>query len=169
MKYPAALVVCLAAHAALAQVDPVVRMEVEPSSVRVGEALSLRVTVLVPTFFLRPPVYPDFEVANAITRLPPDSSYATSERVGRESWSGIVRRYRIYPLAAANYRIDGATMRVTYSDPGGLPVVRDVAVPAVSFRSAPRTSTPMSPAAPSSCRWTWRATTASLRWATRSF
>ena len=117
-----------------AQVDPVVRVQVEAAEVRVGEALSLRVTVLVPTFFPRPPVYPDFEVANAITRLPPDSSFPTSERIDGESWSGIVREYRIYPLAAATYRIDGETMRVTYANPGAEPVVRDVTVPGFTFQ-----------------------------------
>lgn len=127
------LVAQLLARPVLAQADPVVRVELEPSSVRVGEALSLRVTVLVPTYFPRPPVYPDFEVANAITRLPPDSSYPTSERVDGESWSGIVREYRIYPLAAASYRMEGATIRVTYANPGADPVVRDVPVPALAF------------------------------------
>jgi hypothetical protein len=122
------------ALAAGAQVDPVVRVAVTPETVRVGEALSLRVTVLVPTWFPRPPVYPDFELVNAITRLPPDSSFPTSERIDGESWSGIVREYRVYPLAAAGYRIDGASVRVTYANPGAGPVVRDVALPPVVFR-----------------------------------
>lgn len=134
MKYGVALVLAMAAQTAVAQVDPVVRMQVEPPSVRLGEALSLTVTVLVPTYFPRPPVFPDFELANAITRLPPDSSYPTSERIDGESWSGIVREYRIFPLAAATYRIEGTTMRVTYADPGAEPIVRDVAVPDVAFR-----------------------------------
>jgi hypothetical protein len=128
------MVLLLAAPSVFAQVDPVLRVQVEPRSVRVGEALSLRVTVLVPTYFARPPVYPDFEVANAITRLPPDSSYPTSDRIAGESWSGIVREYRIFPLAAADYRIRGATMRVAYANPGAASVVRDVPVPDIVFR-----------------------------------
>jgi hypothetical protein len=128
------MVLLLAAPSVFAQVDPVLRVQVEPPSVRVGEALSLRVTVLVPTYFARPPVYPDFEVANAITRLPPDSSYPTSDRIEGENWSGIVREYRIFPLAAADYRIQGATMRVAYANPGAAPVVREVPVPDVVFR-----------------------------------
>ncbi|MEQ8262808.1 BatD family protein [Pseudohaliea sp.] len=134
MSRPLALLVLLCASPLAAQVDPIVRLEVRPDAVRVGEALALRVTVLVPTWFPRPPLYPDFEVANAITRLPPDSSYPTSERIDGESWSGIVREYRIYPLAAGSYRIDGASMRVTYASPGAEPLVRDVALPPVVFR-----------------------------------
>ena len=129
------LALLLVALAADAQVEPVVRLAAEPASVRVGEALSLRVTVLVPTWFPRPPVYPDFEVANAITRLPPDSSFPTSERIDGESWSGIIREYKVYPLAAASYRIDGGSVRVTYASPGADPVVREVSLPPVAFRA----------------------------------
>lgn len=134
MRVLALLALLTLALNAGAQVDPVVRLAVAPDSVRVGEALSLRVTVLVPTWFPRPPVYPDFEVANVITRLPPDSAFPVSERIDGESWSGITREYQLYPLAAASYRIDGSRMRVTYANPGSEPVVRDVALPPVVFR-----------------------------------
>ncbi len=134
MRRLLSLSLLLWALAAGAQVDPLVRVAVTPETVRVGEALSLRVTVLVPTWFPRPPVYPDFELVNAITRLPADSSFPTSERIDGESWSGIVREYQVYPLAAAGYRIEGATVRVTYADPGADPIVRDVALPPVFFR-----------------------------------
>jgi hypothetical protein len=62
----------------LAQVQPVVEVTVKPETVRVGEALELQVTVLVPTWFAQPPHYPDFELANTVTQRPPDSSYPTS-------------------------------------------------------------------------------------------
>ena len=61
---------------------PVVRVSVAPEVVRVGEAAELTITVLVPTWFPKPPVYPSFELPNAMTQLPADSSYPTSERVG---------------------------------------------------------------------------------------
>ena len=114
---------------------PIVRVAVEPTVTPVGEPLDLTVTVLVPTWFPGPPVYPSFELANAVTRLPPDSSYPTSERVGGETWSGIVRTYRVYPLLGATYRLSGQTMRVTYADPDTRqPVTQDVAVPEIEFR-----------------------------------
>jgi hypothetical protein len=109
-------------------------VEVSPSEVTVGESAELRVTVLAPTWFPRPPVFPNFEVANAITRLPPDSSYPTSERVGRDTWSGIVRNYRIYPLSAATYRLDGLTMNVAWANPGSEANVAEIAVPEIVLR-----------------------------------
>jgi hypothetical protein len=130
----AALLALLVFTASNAQEEPIVRAEITPAEINVGEPARLRITVLVPTWFPRPPVFPSFELSNAITRLPPDSSFPTSERVGADTWSGIVRNYRIYPMIGASYRIDGLAMRVTYANPGSDPVVADVAIPAVEFR-----------------------------------
>ena len=104
------LLVCMATTAAAQVQQPVVRLEATPEQVRVGEPVQLRVTVLVPTWFAKPPVFPTFELANAVTRLPPDSSYPTSESINNETWSGIVRNYRIYPLSAAAYSLRGLNM-----------------------------------------------------------
>ena len=134
MKWSASLVLCLLSAFAWAQEQPLVRVEVSPPEVTVGESAELRITVLVPTWFPRPPVFPNFEVANAITRLPPDSSYPTSERIGRDTWSGIVRNYRIYPLSAATYRLDGLTMNVTWANPGAEAAVVEIAVPEIVLR-----------------------------------
>ena len=116
--------------------EPIVRVTATPEEVPVGEPVALRVTVLAPTWFPRPPVYPAFELTNTITRLPPNSSYPTNERVGGESWSGIVRTYQIYPLIGATYRLSGQTMTVTYADPETFkPAKVTVDVPAVEFRA----------------------------------
>lgn len=126
---------CLLALAITAAAqEPIVRIEIAPGEVDVGEAAELRVTVLVPTWFVQPPVYPDFELPNAITRLPPDSSFPMRERVGNESWSGIVRSYRVYPMVGATFRFGGETIELRYANPGAEPVRADVPVPEVLFR-----------------------------------
>ena len=122
--------------AAWGQTQPVVRAKVTPESVVVGEAAELTITVLVPTWFTRPPVYPSFELANAMTRLPADSSYPIRERVGNESWSGIVRSYEIYPMLGATYRLAGQTINVTFANPGSDPVSVEAEVPEVVLRGA---------------------------------
>jgi hypothetical protein len=127
-------VLLLAFSAAEAQDTPVVRIEVTPEAVNVGEPARLRVTVLVPTWFPQPPVFPSFELSNAITRLPPDSSFPTSERMGRDTWSGIVRNYRVYPMLGATYTIADRSIRVTYANPGSEPIIVDTPVPEITFR-----------------------------------
>ncbi len=126
---------CLLAGTAAAQ-QPLVRVEITPDVVPVGERANMRVTVLVPTWFTGPPTFPSFELANAITRLPPDSSYPTSERVGGETWSGIVRNYEVYPLAAATYRMDDLVLSVSYAHPDTRrPTPAEVAIPTIELRS----------------------------------
>jgi len=135
MRFLAILILALATSAtALAQGQPVVRAEVSPDTVNVGESAELTITVLVPTWFTRPSTYPSFELANAITRLPADSSYNIRERIGNESWSGIVRTYEIYPLLGATYRLSGLSVEVTYANPGGDPRTTAVKIPEVAIR-----------------------------------
>ena len=126
--------VLLSSAVAVGQEQPVVRVEVTPETVIVGESAQMTVTVLVPTWFTRSSVYPTFELANAMTRLPPDSSYPLRERVGNESWSGIVRSYEIYPLLGATYRLSGQSIQITYANPGSEPVQTSVEIPEIVFR-----------------------------------
>ncbi len=119
-----------------AQDAPIVRMEIDPREVSVGERVELHITILVPTWFPKPPIYPSFELINAMTRIPPDSSYPISERVEAETWSGIVRSYEIYPLTAAIYRLEAKTVTVTWADPETRsPLVREVVLPRIEFRA----------------------------------
>ena len=131
-----ALIVLLASVEAFAQEQPIVRAEITPKTVAVGEPVELTVTVLVPTWFTRPSLYPTFELANAITRLPDDSSYPLRERVGNESWSGIVRSYEILPLFGATYILNGQSMSISYANPGSDPVTVEVEVPEVTFKGS---------------------------------
>lgn len=100
------------------QPAPIVEIDLTPEEVLVGEALTLRVSVYVPTWFVKPPTFPSFEVPNAITRLPPDSTRPATKQVGRDTWSGITRSYRIYPLMGASFRLENRAMDVQYADPG---------------------------------------------------
>ena len=111
--------------------EPLVRISLEPESIQLGESARMRVTVLVPTWQPEPPVYPTFEIPNAVTRLPPDSSNPTSQRIGGDSWSGIVRNYEVTPLIAADFILGGETIRITWADPGQSNRVADVQVPTV--------------------------------------
>jgi hypothetical protein len=124
----------IAGHAFAASERPAVQVSVEPEVVTVGEPLTLRVSVYAPTWFPEPPVFPDFELPNTITRLPPNSSRPTTIRVEGATWSGIQRRYQIFPLIGGRYRIADRSMRVTYADPGArAPITVDVPIPLVTF------------------------------------
>lgn len=82
-----------------------------------GQPLSLRLTVLVPTFMPDPPVWPGLEAPNLLVRLPEGSTGPTSQRVGGETWSGITRHYRISPMVPGEFVIPPQDVLVTYADP----------------------------------------------------
>jgi hypothetical protein len=123
---------CVLANAA--EQLPIVTVEVKPAQVLVGQPVQLRVTVLVPTWFANPSIYPSFELANTVTRLPPDSSFSTREQVAGEWWSGIARDYEIHPQLAAQYQVSGQTIRVNYAHPETRKSTAvDIAVPDIAF------------------------------------
>lgn len=109
--------------------EPVVRISVTPGTVSVGEPAELKITVLGPTWFPQPPEFPSFEIPNALVRLPSNSSRATWDTVDGERWNGVARRYQVYPLIGARFRLGGEVLNVTVADPGKDPVSYEVAVP----------------------------------------
>lgn len=122
----------LLAPPAVASEAPVVQVQVEPEAVIVGEAVTLRVSVYSPTWFPQPPEFPSFELPNTITRLPPNSSGPVTARVNGSTWSGVSRRYQVFPLVAGRFVIAGRSIGVTYADPDSrAPITRQLAVPEV--------------------------------------
>ncbi|WP_240989020.1 hypothetical protein [Salipiger mangrovisoli] len=81
-----------------------------------GQSLSLRLTVLVPTFMPKPPVWPSLEAPNLLVRLPSRSTNPVSERVNGETWAGISRHYRISPMVPGQVVLPPQEVLVTWQD-----------------------------------------------------
>ncbi|MEM8812978.1 MAG: hypothetical protein AAGF59_10205, partial [Pseudomonadota bacterium] len=103
--------------AAAREIEPIVTTEIEGSKAIPGQVIRLRVTVLVPTWLPRPPVFPSFEVPNVMVRLPERSSGPTSKRVGGETWSGVTRVYQMTPMVTGRFAIPEQVLTITYADP----------------------------------------------------
>ena len=102
---------------ASAEVKPFAEWSIEPSTVVVGEELTLSVKVLVPTWMTKPPLFPDIEIEGVSTVLPPDSTYSTSEEREGGTWAGVVREYKLYPLEPRDFKILEKSLQVFWSDP----------------------------------------------------
>lgn len=137
--------VASAAHSAAR--NPLVRIVAWPAAVAVGQAVRVSVTVLVPTWFTTPPVFPTYELPNAVTRLPDKASHAVSETIDNETWSGVRRDYFIYPQIAARYALGKQSVQASYADPGQRsPINAEATVPAVAFSSTvPRAAKRLQP------------------------
>ena len=117
---------CVPASAQDTQI-PEIRTSLENDTAVPGQPLIYRVTVLVPTWLPSPPVFPSYEVPNVVVRLPSRASGPTSETIDGETWSGVTRSYRLYPMAAGTFQIPAGTIKVTFADPDDQqPVVVDV-------------------------------------------
>jgi hypothetical protein len=110
------LVIIWAGSAALAQ-EPQVTFELESDIAIVGQPLRLRIEVLVPTWMPKPAVFPTIEVPSLLVRLPERGAGPISGRIDGETWSGVQRSYRLYPLAAGEFELPAGDIVVTYADP----------------------------------------------------
>lgn len=121
---------------AQAQMDPQLSAELPEGEVIVGQPLTLRIKLLVPTWMPKPPVWPTFEVPSLLVRLPERASTPVSETINGETWSGISRAYRLYPLELGGFEIPGQSLTVTYADPGKPdPIVAQIPLEAIRFQA----------------------------------
>ena len=96
---------------------PIIRMAFEENEAIPGQPIVMRVTLLAPTWMPKAPIFPSFEIPNIIIRLPERASGPTSETVDGETWSGVTRAYRLYPMTIGRFQIAPEPVIVTYADP----------------------------------------------------
>ena len=134
ISFIAFFIVCLSASAGYPADRPIVRASVSPEKVVVGSETTLTITVLVPTWFSKPPAYPSMEMEGVVTVLPPDSTYPVSEVLDGDTWSGTTREYKLYPLERGTFDLRKKHIGVSYADPQTIkPVITRVSLPEVRF------------------------------------
>ncbi len=114
--------------------EPRVTMELTPETTLVGQPIVLRIKVLAPTWLPQPPVFPAMDIPNVIVRLPERASGAISEKIDGETWSGVSRAYRLYPMIEGEISLPAQTVTVTYADPDTVqPVIYEASLDPVRF------------------------------------
>ena len=112
------LVLAMLAPASAQQANgPILETTFEESEAIPGQPLTLRLTVLVPTWMPKPAVFPSLEAPNLLVRLPEKSTGPTSKTIDGETWSGVSRRYQISPMVPGTFSIPPQDIIVTYADP----------------------------------------------------
>lgn len=104
--------------------DPVVRVDLEEASAVPGQPVVLRVTVLVPTWMPKPPVMPTYDVPNVAVRQDGRRATAISERIDGETWSGISRKYVLFPLVPGRVELPAQDVIIQYANPDTNETVR---------------------------------------------
>jgi len=115
---------------------PKVSVELAQPEVIVGQPVILRMKVLVPTFMPNPPVFPSLEQEDLLVRLPERAAGPVSETIEGQTWSGVQRSYRLYPLSPGQISFEAAEISVTYADAEtNAPVQTSVPVPAIALNA----------------------------------
>lgn len=131
-----AIAIWCIATCAMAQDEPRVSVEVPETDTLVGQPVIVRITLLVPSWFPKPPDFPSFDMPGLMVRLPERASRPVSERIGAETWSGVQRTYRIYPMQFGRFDISNQSVRITYANPGQVdPIVADIALPDITINA----------------------------------
>lgn len=98
---------------------PLARTRFEPAaSVTVGQPISVIVEILVPSYFMGAPGFPDVDVPDALVIFEPRGTNFT-ERIDGETFAGQSRRYTIYPQRAGDFVIPEIPVTVRYFSGSG--------------------------------------------------
>ena len=97
--------------------QPLLRTNLETTVAVPGQVLILEVTILVPTWMLKPPEFPTFELPDVRVQLPEGASRPAMERFDGEIWSGVTRDYQLSPMIVGKFRIPPQSVTVTFADP----------------------------------------------------
>jgi hypothetical protein len=112
---------------------PILRASIEPSRVVVGQPVTLHIDVLVPNYLTTPPVFPDFQLRNAVTR--PLATINMSEQHAGVTYAGMRRDFAIHPQEPGAYALADQAIVVTYAaDPPRTQTVT-VTLPRLSFEA----------------------------------
>lgn len=104
-----------------ADAEPIVRLSLEPPGpVELGTDPLLRVDVLVPTWFLAAPRFPEgFELPGATVEAIRGSAQNLSESIGGSTWAGLRRSYRLQPLNPGEFHVPELAVSLRYAAAGG--------------------------------------------------
>lgn len=118
--------------------QPFLEFEMEETDTIPGQPLTMRLTVMVPTFMPQPVEFPAFDLPNLRIVLPADrATLPTSRRINGRNWAGVTRRIFVIPLVAGRFGIPPQDVGLTYSSPDdNSPISMTLQTPTIEF-SAP--------------------------------
>ncbi len=130
------MLILFATAIASAQDNVRVSSELDEAETIVGQPVTLRVKILVPTWMTKGAEFPNLEVPGVMVRLPQRSGGPVSETIDGETWSGVTRGYQIFPLQVGTFEVPGQNLRITYADPDtNAPVEAEIQFDGARFRS----------------------------------
>ncbi|WP_170935900.1 BatD family protein [Pandoraea sp. PE-S2R-1] len=120
---------------AIAAPAPMVRVEVAaPQPIRVGQQVSVDVTVLAPNFFMSAPAFPTLDVPGAIVTLPDARALNGTQSIDGVTFATISKSYAFVAGQDGDFDLPQATISLTYAGNDGAPQQATVTLPATRIR-----------------------------------
>lgn len=113
---------------------PVLEVEFPETETIPGRPLTLRLTILTPSWLVKPASFPGLETPDLLVRLPERATTPISRAIEGASWSGVSRRYLLTPMIAGRFAIPAQDITVIYADPdGGAPLTTTLRTKPLTF------------------------------------
>lgn len=112
---------------------PIVRAEIKPSRVVVGQRAVLSLDVLAPNYMPAPPVLPDFQVRNLVTRQMSARNFV--EQRDDVTYAGVRYEFAISPMEAGAFTIPGQSVTITYAAEPPATRTASVSIPELSLQA----------------------------------
>ncbi|MEN7530717.1 BatD family protein [Cupriavidus sp. DL-D2] len=127
---------CLLPIVALAAAEPIIRVEVGAQQpVRVGQQVSIDVTILAPNFFMSAPAFPVLQVPGAVVTMPDERALNSTETINGVAYAGIRKSYAFTAEQDGDFELPATTVRFTYADDNGAPREGSVSFPPTRIRA----------------------------------
>ncbi|WP_295800034.1 BatD family protein [uncultured Microbulbifer sp.] len=138
-KVTCLLLLVLVAGPGLAQSSsprPIIETSLSQSETVPGEAVTVTVTILVPTWLTEPVEFPQVDNTNLSITTPGRSTVSVSREINGNTWSGVTRYYRLIPLAPGRYALPQQNLTLHYKNPqGGDNIQGTVAIPTITLNA----------------------------------
>ena len=115
----AAVLACPALAASDAAPTPVIRTEISPRQAMVGQTVTLKIDVLVPSWFTAPIDYPAaINLAGVTGQLSNSAAINLNERIDNQSYAGMSKLYTVVAQQAGEFKLPSLPVKIAYSVDG---------------------------------------------------
>lgn len=99
---------------------PIIRTELSPRVAMVGQTVTLRVDVLVPTWFTAPIDFPPaINVAGVTGQLSNSAAVNLNEQINNQGYAGMSKLYTVVAQQAGEFKLPALPIKISYSADGG--------------------------------------------------
>ncbi|MBU2893604.1 BatD family protein [Colwellia sp. D2M02] len=115
--------------------EPKITVTLSEQQPLVGQVTTIKVKVLVPTWFSKPLYFDEVEAINIINIKGNKSTYPTSERIGSSTWTGVIKEYPVIAMAQGKFELQLPTLNIHFMSEDSQPINRKITPETVIFNA----------------------------------